>query len=152
MVDIVFDSSILIEIAHLYSKNIQTPRTQREVFLFRVKEKMEDQKINIIITPTIKREILWGERFDNGLAEKIMNRYCEIEEFDDYDEAKTLELSDTYGNSPIDGEPAILYANDYLSRNYNDALIVAETTELQKKRGKTIPFLTDNIKKIWSVF
>ena len=65
---------------------------------------------------------------------------------------RTLMLADGYGNYEISGvedEFAIPHAQDYLSHNYNNAKIVGELTVLEKKLGKTIPFITYNSKKIF---
>jgi len=148
MLDVVIDSSIIIGIVHLYMKNAVKPRDKREIQLFKIKDLLEDRKINCIVTPTIKKEILRGWRHDNGLGEKVISRFCSSIEFDDLAEARALQLTDSYGNVEINGMPAIPGAEDYLCPNYNDASIVAETSILQKLMGKEIPLITDNLKDV----
>ena len=148
MADLVVDSSIIIGIAKLYKDNIQSPRNRRENYLFNIKNLIEDGKINCIVTPTIMKEIRRGSKFDNGFGLKIISRFGTQIDFDDYDQNKTIELVDAYGNYEINDRMAIENAEDSLSRNYADARIVAETAVLQKKFGKAIPLLTDNIADI----
>ena len=146
MAEIVVDSSIIIGIAKLYKRNTKSPQNRRENFFFEVKNLIEDGIIVPVVTPTIAKEIRRGSRYDNGLGEKIVGRFGKEYEFDDYGQNKTIELVDTYGNYEFDdGNFAIEQAEDSLSRNYADARIVAEVSALQKKLGRAVPLLTDNI-------
>ena len=148
MADIVVDSSIIIGIARLYKNNERKPRTRREFYLFQIMEQLEEGNINCVVTPTILKEIKRGAKYDNGFGEKIVSRYGIRYDFDDQDKSKTLELVEAYGNYLINNEPAIELAQNKTSRNYFDARIVAETSVLQKKLGRQIPILTDNIRDI----
>lgn len=148
MVDFIIDTNVIIGITHLYLEKVTHPRNRREVYLFEIKELIEDGKINAIITPTVLQEIKKGRKKDNGLAEKFVNRFCEVANFNQYAKDKALILTDAYGNYPIDEKPAIVLAEDYTQRNYCDATIIAEATVEQKLRKKVIPFLTENLKDV----
>ena len=81
MIDLILDTSIILGISHLYMDNITKPRSRRERYLFDIKDKLEDRKINCIVTPTILNEIKKGWRRDDGFAEKVVSRFCEIDKF-----------------------------------------------------------------------
>lgn len=148
MSNLILDTSILLGISHIYQENIVKPRSRRERELFIIKDLLEDKKINCIVTPTIMREVKRGWRRDDGFAERVVNRFCEIVKFDEYSEGKALSITDAYGNFPIGDFPAIVNAEDYLQQNYNDAAIIAEVAIEQKRRGMLIPFVTDNIRDV----
>ena len=147
MIDIVVDSSIIIGISRLYMENVKHPRDRREQFLFEIKDAITNCEFTPVITPTIRREIMRGKSFDSWSL-KLLDRYCEVLKFDQYSQDKTLLMTDAYGNYLIDDFPAIIDAEHYLEPNYNDATIVSETDVEQKRRGRIIPLLTDNIKDV----
>lgn len=148
MNNVVLDTSILLGISHIYKNNIQQPRSRRDRFLFDIKDMLEDRKITCIVTPTIRDEIKKGWRRDDGFAEKVISRFCEIDKFNKIEEGKALSLADAYGNFPIGDSTAIIRAEHHWQENYFDALIVAEVSVLQKKYNQIIPFITDNIKDV----
>jgi len=144
---VVINTCVIIDLIDMYKSKNKTPSTPKEEKLFKLKHLIETREITPIATPTIIREISHGSKYDRGFGEIYLQAYFYEPDFDDYMNAKTLLLADGYGNYEIGDEEdnhPIPEAEDYLSRNYNNAKIIGEVSVLEKKMGKTIPFITYN--------
>lgn len=148
MLDIAFDSSILIGISRLYINHINYPRKKEEKTLFEIRDMIINGEINAIVTQTVYREIKRGKSHDNGLAQKFINAYCDVIIPTQYEKDKALCVTDAYGNLQIKGHTAIQLAEDGIQPNYDDATIVAEVSVEQKMAGKHIPFVTANLRDV----
>ena len=148
MVDIVLDSSVLIEISRLSMKHMNYARKKEEKPLFEIRDMILNGEINVIVTQTIYREIKRGKGHDKGLAQNFLNTFCEILQPSQYEKDKALCVTDAYGNVPIEEKTAIYHAEDYTQKNYDDATIIAEVSVEQKTRKKHIPFITANLRDV----
>jgi len=148
MIDIAFDSSILISFSHFALEHINYARKKEERAFFEVRDMILNGEINAIITPTVYQEVKRGKNFDKDLTRKFINTYCEVLHPSQYAKDKALCVTDAYGNYLIDDRTAIYHAEDYTQRNYKDATIVAEVSVEQKMRNKCIPFVTNNLRDV----
>ena len=148
MVDIAFDSSILIGFSHFDMEHIKYARKIEERPFFEVRDMIVNGEINAIITPTVYQEIKRGKHLDKDRTRKFINTYCEVLHPNQYCKDKALCVTDAYGNYLIDERTAIYHAEDYTQDNYDDATIVAEVSVEQKSRKKRIPFITANSRDV----
>lgn len=148
MVDIAFDSSILIGFSHFDMEHINYARKKEERPFFEVRDMIVNGEINAIITPTVYQEIKRGKHLDKDRTRKFINTYCEVVHPNQYGKDKALCVTDAYGNYLIDERTAIYHAEDYTQDNYDDATIVAEVSVEQKSRKKRIPFITANLRDV----
>lgn len=148
MVDIAFDSSILIEIGHLIMDGKKYPRKKQVKPLLDVKNMILNGEINAIVTQKVYKEIKRGKSHDNGLVQNFINSFCEVLQPTQYEQDKALCVTDAYGNYLIEDKTAIYLAEDYTQKNYDDATIIAEVSVEQKMRKKLIPFVTANTRDV----
>ena len=148
MIDIAFDSSILIGLSRLSMKHINYPRKKEEKPLFEIRDMILNGEINAVVTQTVYREIKRGKSHDNGLAQNFINTFCSTIQPTQYAKDKALCVTDAYGNNLIKERTAIYQAEDYTQKNYDDATIVAEVSVEQKMAKKRIPFVTANTRDV----
>ena len=151
MVDIVLDSSVIIDLAQLTNKSIKKITNPKKLPLVDIIRMLINEEINIIVPQTVYKEIKRGKVYDNGLAQRFLTDSCEVLQPSQEEKDLSAKLLYDYGNLRINGRTAVYLAENKTQENYKDARIVSEISVEQKYRNKSIPFVTANLRDIRDV-
>ena len=113
---------------------IQTNRPLTNLLLL-----IEMQEAELYITPESEFEI---QQCD-ALTSSFMSKYCKRGFFDYDDDELATNLAYNYGNTKVDNSHPIVDAKDEKSKNYKDALFLAQASVLQAVLEQKAPVLTD---------
>lgn len=151
MIKLAADSSIIISIARMLFNGKLRPTSRKESAVFEIMGLISKGELQFVVTPTILKEIQRGSHIDQGTAERFVERFCEIADFDYRKQDRAYLLADAYGNCIVDNESAVKTAQNSTERNYNDCLILAETVVEQSCGDFKLPFITANYKDVFDI-
>lgn len=139
---VVIDTNIVIFLSRIAGGTRLINKSDREIqSVEALLRAMVDKKVKFVVTPRVVLEIEAGNKKDGGLAFNFMKKYCELAELSYMQQKEVYRLAKEYGKGE---NPAIPGAHFETQRNFDDALILAESAVLE------LTLITNNIKHFFN--
>lgn len=150
MLNIVVDTNVIIDLAEKFETLGPNCETNDRFDLSRIFTMIASGQVHLYTVPKVEQEVRRGSKKDGGKAERFMDKFCDHIDLDKEEKTTAKQLAYDYGNIILyDKFPAINNAQNSDSKNFGDALIVAQISIAQSKMQEELCLLTQNTKDVF---
>ena len=146
---VVVDTNVIIDLAKIFGSGKINTNDRKENSLSQIFTMIADGRVQLQVVPKVAQEIKRGSKKDKGLSEMFMTKYCDEIELSPEEKHEAQDLAYDYGNVLVGQFPAVAFAQNSTSKNFSDALIVAQISIAQRKLGEELLYMTQNTKDVF---